>query len=61
MERRPTAVSGVRALGQPVRGCIEVEDAQVRLEVQLPWVIARLAAKIQQVVQKQGTGLLEKK
>jgi hypothetical protein len=51
----------VRALGQPVRGSIEVEDAQVKLEVQLPWVIARLAAKIQQVVQKQGTGLLEKK
>jgi hypothetical protein len=51
----------VRALGQAVRGSIEVEDVQVRLDVQLPWVIARLAAKIQQVVQKQGTGLLEKK
>jgi hypothetical protein len=33
----------------------------VRLDVQLPWVIARLAAKIQQAVQKQGTVLLEKK
>jgi Putative polyhydroxyalkanoic acid system protein (PHA_gran_rgn) len=51
----------VRALRQPVRGSIEVEDVQVKLEVQLPWVIARLAATIQQVVQKQGTGLLEKK
>jgi hypothetical protein len=51
----------VRALGQAVRGGIEVNDMQVKLDVQLPWVIARLAAKIQQALQKQGAELLEKK
>jgi len=51
----------VRALGQSVNGWLEVEETTVKLEVMLPWLIARLASKIQGVVQQQGTGLLEKK
>jgi hypothetical protein len=51
----------IRAVGQTIRGTIEVEDARVRLDVVLPWLLARLANAIRQVVQKQGTGLLEKK
>ena len=51
----------IRAVGQPIRGTIEVEDARVRLDVVLPWLLARIANAIRQVVQKQGTALLEKK
>jgi Putative polyhydroxyalkanoic acid system protein (PHA_gran_rgn) len=51
----------VRALGQVVRGTIEVEERQVKLDVLLPWIIARLAKTIQRVVESQGTRLLEKK
>jgi putative polyhydroxyalkanoic acid system protein len=51
----------VRSLGQSVNGWLEVEEATVKLEVMLPWLIARLASKIQRVVQQQGVGLLEKK
>jgi hypothetical protein len=51
----------VRALGQAIRGTIEVGDTQVRLDVVLPWLLARIASAIRQVVQKQGTRLLEKK
>ena len=51
----------IRAIGQPIRGTIEVEDAWVQLDVVLPWLLARIASAIRQVVQKQGTRLLEKK
>jgi hypothetical protein len=51
----------IRALGQTVSGTITVEELQVKLEVLLPWLLARLGQSIQRVVQKQGTLLLEKK
>jgi hypothetical protein len=51
----------VRALGQGVQGRIEIEETQVKLDVELPWLIARLAKNIQRVVQTQGLGILEKK
>lgn len=51
----------VRALSQSISGTIEVEDRQVKLDIVLPWIIARLAAGIRRVAQKQGTKLLEKK
>jgi len=51
----------IQAVGQPIRGTIEVEDASVRLDVVLPWLLARIANSIRQVVQKQGPRLLEKK
>jgi len=51
----------IRALGQAVSGTIAVEELQVKLEVLLPWLLARLGRSIQRVVQKQGTLLLEKK
>jgi Putative polyhydroxyalkanoic acid system protein (PHA_gran_rgn) len=51
----------MRALGQVVRGTIEVEERQVKLDVMLPWLVARLANSIQRVVQSQGSRLLEKK
>lgn len=51
---------GVAALGYTVRGRLEVEDALVRIEVMLPWVLAVFAEKLKLGVEKQGQVLLEK-
>jgi hypothetical protein len=49
------------ALGQRASGFIDVGDAAVRLEVRLPWLLARFAQAIQRVVGYQGQAMLEKK
>jgi len=51
----------VRALGQAANGKIETFDDHVRLEVSLPWLLAKFAEKITPVIRKQGQLLLEKK
>jgi Putative polyhydroxyalkanoic acid system protein (PHA_gran_rgn) len=51
----------IRALAQTVRGTIEVQDTQVKLDLVLPWLLARIATNISQVVQMQGARLLQKK
>jgi|SRR6202044_857923 Putative polyhydroxyalkanoic acid system protein (PHA_gran_rgn) len=51
----------VMALGQVASGSIDVADDHARLEVTLPWLLAKAAEQIQRVVQRQGTTLLEKK
>jgi hypothetical protein len=51
---------GVAALGYTVRGRLEVEEALVRIEVMLPWVLAVFAEKLKLGVEKQGQILLEK-
>lgn len=51
----------VGALGQTMTGRLDIEDALVRLEVDLPWVLAVFADKVKGLVQKQGQLLLEKK
>ena len=51
----------VSALGQAASGTIHVFDDQVNLEVYLPWLLARLAEKIQPLIRKEGTLMLEKK
>lgn len=50
----------IGALGQTASGSIDVGDAVVRLEVQLPWVLARLAEATKRLVEKQGRAMLEK-
>jgi hypothetical protein len=52
---------GVAALGQTVSGRLEVEDALVRIEVMLPWMLALFAEKLRLGVEKQGRVLLEHK
>ncbi len=52
---------GVAALGQTVSGRLEVEDALVRIEVMLPWMLALFAEKLRLGVEKQGQILLEHK
>ena len=51
----------VSALGQTVSGTIDVEESQVTLAVNLPWMLAMLAQKAQGLIQSKGQLLLEKK
>ena len=49
------------ALGQSASGLIDVADDHVRLEVTLPWLLAKFAEKLTPAIRKEGTLLLEKK
>jgi hypothetical protein len=51
----------VSALGQAAAGTIDVADDHVRLEVTLPWLLAKIAEKITPAIRKEGTLMLEKK
>jgi hypothetical protein len=51
----------VSAVGQSATGTIDVADDHVRLEVMLPWLLAKLAEKIAPAIRKEGTLMLEKK
>jgi Putative polyhydroxyalkanoic acid system protein (PHA_gran_rgn) len=51
----------VGAMGQNISGHLDVMEDQVRVEVQLPWILAVVAEKAKSFIQKQGTLLLEKK
>ena len=51
----------VRSLGQSAAGTIEVFEDQVRLEVTLPWLLAKLTERLVPTIRKEGTLLLEKK
>lgn len=51
----------ISALGQAANGSIDVAENDVTLEVYLPWLLAMLAEKIQPLIRKEGTLLLEKK
>jgi putative polyhydroxyalkanoate system protein len=46
------------ALGQAVHGTVDVMDDLVRVEVQLPWLLAAFADRIKLVVQQKATVLL---
>jgi hypothetical protein len=51
----------VGLMGQKVSGQLEVLEDTVRVEVQLPWILAMVAEKAKSFIQKQGTLMLEKK
>ncbi|WP_407148133.1 polyhydroxyalkanoic acid system family protein [Bradyrhizobium sp. ORS 86] len=51
----------VRAFGQVAAGHLDVEDACVRLEVTLPWLLQRFAEIAQVAIQKRGQMLLTKR
>jgi hypothetical protein len=48
----------VGALGQKVAAQLDIEANQVRVEVQLPFLLAALANKIQPYLQKSGSDML---
>ena len=47
-------------LGQSTTGSVDVADDHVRLEVQLPWVLAMVANKAKALVKRQGQLMLDK-
>ncbi len=51
----------VSALGQHANGVIEVRETDVRLEVRLPWLLAKVAERVLPTIQKEGRLMLEKK
>jgi hypothetical protein len=51
----------VAALGQRASGVIDVYEGGVRLEVTLPWLLARFAHAAQRVIGQRGHLMLEKK
>ncbi len=51
----------VRALGQSAGGIIQVNDDHLRLEVTLPWLLAKLSERLIPAIRREGTLLLGKK
>jgi putative polyhydroxyalkanoic acid system protein len=51
----------MRALGQTAAGSIEVREDSLRIEVTLPWLLAKAAERILPVMRQQTALLLEKK
>jgi hypothetical protein len=51
----------MRALGQTAAGTIEVLEDALRIEVALPWLLAKAAKRLLPVLRKEATLLLEKK
>ena len=51
----------MRALGQTAAATIEVLDDALRIDVSLPWLLAKAAKRLVPILQKGATLLLEKK
>jgi len=51
----------IRALGQSSSGTIDVNEDNLRLEVTLPWLLAKLSERFVPAIRREGTLLLEKK
>jgi len=51
----------MRALGQTAAGTIEVQEDALRIEVSLPWLLAKAAKRLLPILRKETTLLLEKK
>ena len=49
------------ALGQEAAGTIDVGEDQVRIEVTLPWLLAKLAERLAPAIKREGVLMLEKK
>ena len=51
----------LRALGQTAAASIEVLEDALRIEVSLPWLLAKAAKSLLPILRKEATLLLEKK
>ena len=51
----------MRALGQTAAASIEVLEDALRIEVSLPWLLAKAANRLLPILRKEATLLLEKK
>jgi Putative polyhydroxyalkanoic acid system protein (PHA_gran_rgn) len=54
-------VFNMSALGQNAAGLIDFADDHVRIEVTLPWLLAKVAEKLTPAIRKEATLMLEKK
>jgi hypothetical protein len=50
----------IRAFGQAVTGNVLVSDNEVRVEVTLPWLLAKFADVVREAIQRRTRVLLEK-
>lgn len=48
-----------RGMGQTIKGRIDVGDADVRIGVELPMLLAGLAGQVEEQLREQGTALLD--
>jgi hypothetical protein len=53
--------SQLRAFGQAVAGNVLVGEKEVRLEVTLPWLLAKFADVVRDAMERQVKALIEKK
>ncbi|MGE0210403.1 MAG: polyhydroxyalkanoic acid system family protein [Parvibaculaceae bacterium] len=51
----------ISALGQSASGTVDVFEQEAVIEVQLPWLLHRIAERATGLIRKEGTLLLEKK
>lgn len=51
----------MRTLGQTAAGTIEVLEDGMRIEVALPWLLAKAAKRLLPILRRETTQLLEKK
>jgi putative polyhydroxyalkanoic acid system protein len=51
----------MRGLGQSAAASIEVLEDALRIEVWLPWLLAKAATRLLPILRKEATRLLEKK
>ena len=51
----------VRSVGQTAAAIIDIMEDHVRLEVTLPWLLAKLTEKIVPTIQREAVLLLERK
>jgi Putative polyhydroxyalkanoic acid system protein (PHA_gran_rgn) len=51
----------MRALGQTAAASIEVLEDALRIEVSLPWLLAKVAKRLHPILRKEATLFLEKK
>jgi hypothetical protein len=51
----------MRAFGQTAAASIEVLEDALRIEVSLPWLLAKAAERLLPILRKEATRLLEKK
>jgi hypothetical protein len=49
------------ALGQQAAGTIDVMEDEVRIEVALPWLLARIAERLAPAIRRESVLMLEKK
>jgi len=51
----------MRGLGQTAAGTIDVLEDSLRIEVTLPWLLAKMAERLAPAMRREATLLLEKK